>query len=132
MCAGFSISLLQSFAKQILKCVGTLHAQKLTHTDLKPENILLVNSHYDEVKIKKHQRENYHYMNRDTDSHTTISRNRSFSRTRSNHRRQHSHQKKDKTFKEKLLIPRHDKIKLIDFGGATYDDEHHSTVINTR
>ena len=25
-----------------------------------------------------------------------------------------------------------DKIKLIDFGGATYDDEHHSTVINTR
>ena len=37
----------------------------------------------------------------------------------------------DKT--EEVRVPRCTKIKLIDFGGATYDDDHHkSSVINTR
>lgn len=33
---------------------------------------------------------------------------------------------------DSILIPRSTKIKVIDFGGATYDDEHKSTIINTR
>jgi hypothetical protein len=28
--------------------------------------------------------------------------------------------------------PIDDEVKLIDFGGATYEDEHHTTIINTR
>ena len=30
------------------------------------------------------------------------------------------------------MIPLHDRIKIIDMGGATFDDEHHSSIINTR
>eukprot|EP01016_Furgasonia_blochmanni_P056559 TRINITY_DN9668_c0_g1_i1.p1 TRINITY_DN9668_c0_g1~~TRINITY_DN9668_c0_g1_i1.p1 ORF type:complete len:183 (-),score=18.37 TRINITY_DN9668_c0_g1_i1:205-753(-) len=30
------------------------------------------------------------------------------------------------------MIPLDDRIKIIDMGGATYDDEYHSTIINTR
>lgn len=28
--------------------------------------------------------------------------------------------------------PKNDQIKLIDFGGATYANEHHTSIINTR
>jgi len=35
ICVGFSIDLLQSFARQILISVGFMHSIKLTHTDLK-------------------------------------------------------------------------------------------------
>lgn len=34
--------------------------------------------------------------------------------------------------KGKYYLPVDDKLKIIDFGGATYDYEHHSSVINTR
>merc|ERR1711871_1504643 len=30
------------------------------------------------------------------------------------------------------MVPRNTKIKIIDFGGATYDDGHKSTIVNTR
>ncbi len=38
---GFSMKLVQSFFRQILRSVGFLHKIGYTHTDLKPENILL-------------------------------------------------------------------------------------------
>ena len=28
--------------------------------------------------------------------------------------------------------PINDEVKLIDFGGATYEEEHHTSIINTR
>lgn len=31
-----------------------------------------------------------------------------------------------------ICMPKSASIKIVDFGGATFDDEHHSTVINTR
>jgi serine/threonine protein kinase len=34
--------------------------------------------------------------------------------------------------KQKYYLPIGDQIKIIDFGGATYDYEHHSNIINTR
>lgn len=37
--------------------------------------------------------------------------------------------------KEELIkykIPKSNEVKLIDFGGATYDHEYHSEIINTR
>lgn len=37
-----------------------------------------------------------------------------------------------KTYRSNLLVPAYTRIKVIDFGGATYDDEPKSTVINTR
>ncbi|CAK4076178.1 unnamed protein product [Aphanomyces euteiches] len=36
------------------------------------------------------------------------------------------------TLKRKLVPPASDRVKLIDFGGATYDDESKSGIINTR
>jgi len=32
----------------------------------------------------------------------------------------------------KYYKPKYDSIKIIDMGGATYDDDHHSSIINTR
>lgn len=76
-------------------------------------------------------RSNENSNNKDADSHTTASRNRSNSRSRS--RKNSSHKRKSQKIKKvKILIPCSDKIKLIDFGGATFDDEHHGLIINTR
>ena len=33
---------------------------------------------------------------------------------------------------DKWIKPIHDEIKIIDFGGATYEKEHHTAIINTR
>ena len=41
--------------------------------------------------------------------------------------------KKAKEPKEEVWYKaRRDEIKLIDFGGATYENEHHTAIINTR
>ena len=41
--------------------------------------------------------------------------------------------KRQRRFKEKVwLKPLDETIKIIDFGGATYDDEQHNSIINTR
>lgn len=34
--------------------------------------------------------------------------------------------------RKEILIPQSFKIKIIDFGGATFDEEHKSTIVNTR
>ena len=31
-----------------------------------------------------------------------------------------------------IVVPESFKIKIIDFGGATFDNEHKSTIVNTR
>ena len=93
---------------------------KIKHTDLKPENILLVNSHKEKVKIQRGRN-----SSQTSESHTTRSKSRS--RSFENKHREHKKIKKIKT-----IIPSSDRIKLIDFGGATFEDEHHSLIINTR
>ena len=85
---GFSIELVQSFFRQILRSVGFLHRIGYTHTDLKPENILLESGNFYERRSKN-----------------------------GNH---------------KYFIPSRDKIRIIDFGGATKYNEYHSSIINTR
>jgi len=40
--------------------------------------------------------------------------------------------KEEIKMKNKWVRPASDQIKIIDFGGATYDDEQHSSIINTR
>ena len=39
---------------------------------------------------------------------------------------------KGKDKQHKIRIPKHLEIRLIDFGGATWEDDHHSRIINTR
>jgi serine/threonine protein kinase len=99
---GFDIEYIQSFAKQILSSISFMHSIGLTHTDLKPENILLVDDEYVPLRSRRN-------CGMD-DRSSTCSRSQ-----------------------EKIYYrPRYDKIKIIDMGGATYDDEHHSSIINTR
>lgn len=33
---------------------------------------------------------------------------------------------------ENWLKPKNDEVKLIDFGGATFENDHHTAIINTR
>eukprot|EP00927_Polykrikos_kofoidii_P022707 TRINITY_DN21121_c0_g1_i2.p1 TRINITY_DN21121_c0_g1~~TRINITY_DN21121_c0_g1_i2.p1 ORF type:complete len:550 (+),score=79.17 TRINITY_DN21121_c0_g1_i2:114-1652(+) len=101
---GFWMQDIQSFAKQSLEALAFLHGQlKMTHTDLKPENILLESA--DRPRPGEFPRESSWLGN-----------------TRSS--------KKQCT--SPYLRPASNRIKLIDFGNATYEDEHHSSIINTR
>jgi len=40
--------------------------------------------------------------------------------------------KEEIKMKNKWVYPVSDQIKIIDFGGSTYDDDQHSSIINTR
>jgi len=101
---GFWMQDIQQFAEQSLEALGFLHSRlQMTHTDLKPENILLA--------ANKPPR------------HATFPREAAW-------------QEKNKSSKNgnalTYMRPVCPDIKLIDFGNATYEDEHHSSVINTR
>jgi serine/threonine protein kinase len=41
-------------------------------------------------------------------------------------------EKKSQTKAESIVLPVDERVKLIDFGGATHNSERHSSVINTR
>jgi len=84
-----------------------MHKNKLTHTDLKPENILLK---YDALNEEYIRNQKPTRKNMDPSSTRSQSHNIYF----------------------KILVPKYDQIKIIDMGGATWDNEHHSSVINTR
>eukprot|EP00928_Gymnodinium_smaydae_P089605 TRINITY_DN73546_c0_g1_i1.p1 TRINITY_DN73546_c0_g1~~TRINITY_DN73546_c0_g1_i1.p1 ORF type:complete len:531 (+),score=95.62 TRINITY_DN73546_c0_g1_i1:115-1707(+) len=105
---GFWMMDIQSFAQQSLEALAFLHGKlKLTHTDLKPENILLES--VEPPRPSRFPREE-NWLERKR-------RSRSSSRERGN---------------SQYLRPVSSRIRLIDFGNATYEDEHHSSIINTR
>lgn len=106
---GYPIHLIQSFLKQILVSIGFLHQHCLTHTDLKPENILLMSDKYIVKSTNDFEKKTEHTSEDDGRSSTC-----------------------SKSQKGKYYLPIDERIKIIDFGGATYDCEHHSSVINTR
>lgn len=62
---GFSLDLIQSFFRQVLRSVGFLHHIGYTHTDLKPENILLESGRYYERRTKN-DNQKYFVPERDT------------------------------------------------------------------
>jgi dual-specificity kinase len=103
---GFWMQDIQSFATQSLEALSFLHSRlRLTHTDLKPENILL--EAMGSPRPTEFPREAaWQKANR-----RSSSRNRGSS---------------------EYLRPVSSRIRLIDFGNATYKDEHHSSIINTR
>lgn len=110
---------------QLCYAVKFLHDNKLTHTDLKPENILFVDSDYDSTYNSKKVRcrrdiDNYYIAKLWFDIYRTSFRSKVF-------------QKKLSLFKRRdtRRVKRTD-IRLIDFGSATFDHEHHSTIVSTR
>lgn len=102
---GFLMQDIQSFAKQSLQALQFLHGRlQMTHTDLKPENILL------ETMAPPRPME--------------------FPREASWQEKNSSGKKSSKS--TPYMRPASSLIRLIDFGNATYEDEHHSSIINTR
>jgi len=102
---GLWVQDIQSIARQCLEALAFLHDElNLSHTDLKLENVLFT-SPAPHVPAEFHREALYQQMHRG--SHSAKS----------------SHQ---------YMRPASSKVKLIDFGNATYELEHHSSIINTR
>lgn len=93
---------------QLCYSVKFLHDNKLTHTDLKPENILFVDSDYDIVYNSKKVSPIAKQTTNKRHLKIVLSQRRDMKR-----------------------VKRTD-VKLIDFGSATFDHEHHSTIVSTR
>lgn len=101
---GFWMQDIQSFAQQSLEALDFLHSKlQMTHTDLKPENILLETTEPAQLS---------HFPRAES-----ARAKKSSSNSRSN---------------SEYMRPAGSRIKLIDFGNATYASEHHSSIINTR
>lgn len=101
---GFWMQDIQTFAQQGLEALDFLQSRlQMTHTDLKPENILL-------ESVEPARRANFPRQE-------NWLANRSSSEPRPS---------------ADYVRPATAKIKLIDFGNATYASEHHSSIINTR
>ena len=109
---GYSMSQIQSFAKQIFEGICTLHKIGIIHTDLKPENIVLINSNYKEIRnfdtwpinVKAKERiqpvlPNDCYSKNNPNIYNMITNT---------------------------------EIKIIDFGGAIYFTDNCTGIINTR
>lgn len=100
---GLWVQDIQSIAQQCLEALAFLHDElNLTHTDLKLENILFQS--------------------------VEPARPAGFPRELAY---QQAHRSQGKS-QPQYVRPASTKIKLIDFGNATYDLEHHSSIINTR
>lgn len=105
---GLWVQDIQSIAQQCLQTLAFLHDKlSLTHTDLKLENVLF----------------------RSTEPHVPAE----FPREAARQETHRSHRgRASGSAKGGYVRPASALIKLIDFGNATYEVEHHSSVINTR
>jgi len=102
---GFWMQDIQDIARQCLEALVFLHDDlQLTHTDLKLENVLFKST--DPPRPAEFPREAAWL-----EAHPSS---------------------KEKDRRSQYLRPASSRIKLIDFGNATYELEHHSSVINTR
>lgn len=100
---GFWMLDIQTIARQGLEGLTFLHSRlRMAHTDLKPENILLQST--EPLRPSEFPREESHSRGRRSDS-------------------------RDST---PYFRPQNARIKFIDFGNATYRDEHHPAIISTR
>jgi len=122
---GFLYESIRDIARQMLHAVAFLHDMKLTHTDLKPENVLLVDASYVYIPLSlslgvgtslslcltplPHSLAHFYYITYRYDTRDDFT-------------------KPQQPYK----ALRSAKIKLIDFGGATFQDQHKSSIIQTR
>lgn len=121
---------------QLCYAVKFLHDNKLTHTDLKPENILFVDSDYESTyNSKKVSHFLMSFIRQVLHDLSLASKKRFLSLDRYVHKDDQllNFFKKFFLFKRKDVrrVKRTD-IRLIDFGSATFDHEHHSTIVSTR
>ena len=115
---GYTMTQVQSFARQIFEGIEFLHRINIVHTDLKPENILLVNPEYE--RITKYDDIPINISLKD-DSESV---NNSCISTKCN-----SNHSKEKTLYKKLKST---EIKIIDFGSAVEGRDIGNGIINTR
>ncbi len=108
----YSLDQVRHIGYQLSYAVRFLHENKLTHTDLKPENILFVDSDFDISYNPKKVRARNTVLPSDSicneESFIALQQKRDYRR-----------------------VKRTD-VRLIDFGSATFDHEHHSTIVSTR
>jgi serine/threonine protein kinase len=101
---GYWLQDIQSYGRQCMRALAFLHdTLRMTHTDLKPENVLL----YSQQPAQP----------------STFPREVEWMR--------HNGHPPDYN-KKQYLRPVNSDIKIIDFGNATYENEQHSSIINTR
>ncbi|KAF1325897.1 Cmgc/clk protein kinase, partial [Globisporangium splendens] len=123
----FPLHCIRAYAWQLLTALEFIHSIKLIHTDLKPENILLVDDEEERVS---------------SSSSSSPSSTSSYGSPPNGNASQWSNgrqwKQRDRGLSEgesgrlALRPPACNAVKLIDFGGATYDDESKSSIINTR
>jgi serine/threonine protein kinase len=88
---------------------------------LKPENILLKNDAFEKIR------------NKEAWPMQVLKKKDIFGPSRCDDDCSDEETSDPKKVKEEVWYrPLNDEVKLIDFGGATYDDEHHTAIINTR
>lgn len=97
---------------------SVMHSNKLSHTDLKPENILFIDSEYDLEYNGKMVSAMYN-----SNYHIALSTYASFKK---------EHPDFVVTQKRDERMVKNPDVKVVDFGNATYDHEHHTTVVSTR
>ena len=159
---GFSLTNVARFGYQLLTSVAFCHSIHLIHTDLKPENILLRKSDYrvvkeysryrDEAIERKKQAEAKKAAKKSNGAAGAGSAAAASSASSASKRNgwakaaasatdasdsssdddadasSSSHAKTDADYRE----PLDSSIRLIDFGGATFEHEYHSRIVNTR
>ncbi|KAF1787986.1 Protein kinase-like domain [Phytophthora cactorum] len=123
----FPLHCIRAYAWQLLTSLEFIHSIRLIHTDLKPENILLVDDEEERLSC---------------DSSSPSSTSSFGSPDGSSGREQWSNgrqwKKRERAMSDadagrlSLRPPANNAVKLIDFGGATYEDESKSSIINTR
>ena len=152
---GFSDKDTKEISRQLIDAMDFLHAHHIIHTDLKLENILLIDDSFDlynsitgervDAKSSSYPLSSSKKMktldkgNDGTQPEQGVGRadresSRSSSRKENSEAAALHESKKSKRISDldMYMVPRHAKIKIIDFGGATYDDAHKSTIVNTR
>ncbi|RLN47363.1 hypothetical protein BBJ28_00015487 [Nothophytophthora sp. Chile5] len=124
----FPLHCIRAYAWQLLTSLEFIHSIKLIHTDLKPENILLVDDTEERVSCESSS---------PSSSSSYGSPNGSSGREQWSNGRQWKKRGRgmsdaDTPGRLSLRPPANNAVKLIDFGGATYEDESKSSIINTR
>jgi dual-specificity kinase len=123
---GFSLANVARFGYQLLTAIAFCHSIKLVHTDLKLENILLTSSEYRIVHNYSRYRDEQ--LAREERRRTGRGRSHGEDSDDENSSRDVNKGKVDAEYRE----PVNTNIRLIDFGGATFEHDHHSRIVNTR
>lgn len=121
---GFPMRIIRHVSRQLLQAMKFLQSMNLIHTDLKVENVLFVGDI--PSLLADSDTENAAVGNGKTQAiEEEGGDEKGGGSSRSSRGSKYSG-------REQELYPPSTQIKIIDFGGATYDNEKKSTIINTR